>query len=163
MTSVDSLVRSFSRYLSASWADVSTLLGHFPAEVRRQLDPVCEWKQASWELLVERHLWPKGVALQVYGDGADLHGMSSRINFPEWKATHKVVLSPRGGARDLLSPSEAVEPSMVYTLDELVCFRSGWYYAEPPFDHVATYAESTPRIFPLDDVAFSLASCAPDE
>mgnify|MGYP000073187604 FL=1 len=58
--------------------------------------------QANWELLVERKILPLNEYLEVYGDGADFNGISSRITDINIAATHYLSVFIHHGT-DLLT------------------------------------------------------------
>jgi len=103
-----------------------------------------DWLQANWELIVEGLLDDKNIVLEVYGDGADCNGESSRVLYPDRRPTHRLVCKPLENkcVCDVLN-----EQSLDTTRDDIIFDRfvsigeDGWYYELPPFDKVlAEYA-----------------------
>ena len=95
-----------------------------------------DWKQASWENLVESRILEPGSYLAVYGDGSDCNGASSRVWKPEAPATHEVYCEAmgKGSAVDLLNGGDFDPSSCV--LDRFVTWNGSIFSEEPPFDHV---------------------------
>lgn len=143
--SPDALVRGFARLLTAAWHEVQAF-----APPRSSY--VIDWLQSQWEMFVEGAL-PPGTFLEIYGEGADCNGRSSRVYRPDAIPTHRVVCSPRGAsAIDRISGRAMAD---TWPLNELVTIDGTWYASRPPFDCVLV--ESGPYVFHLDDVVFSLA------
>lgn len=152
-TNVDALVRSFARFLNAAWNEVQAASKNSPYE-----DFVPNWLQASWEMLVESALSP-GVYLEVYGEGADCNGRSSRAFRPEFLPTNAIVCHPRAGAevRDALSGEATQFPPNGLPLDELVSLTGTWYERRPPFDHALVLdSEQHDMVFALNELSLEL-------
>ncbi len=150
---IDVLVRQFADFLSLSWEQVKK------AEVHTQTGSfVIDWLQANWEMLVEGALPPKGTYLEVYGEGADCNGTSSRVYLPDATATHRVVCLPRHDAvTDLLSADLSPLPKTGLVLEQLVTMEGTWYKEAAPFDCVLVDDGGTSRVFLLEDVKFDLS------
>jgi hypothetical protein len=147
---VDELVRRFGRLLASAWpeliaASASSDAGSF----------VQDWLQANWEMFVEGAL-PPGTFLEVYGEGADCNGASSRVYQPDAIPTHAVVCVPRPGVamRDLLS-NEVVEGAGL-PMEELVSLDGSWYAQRPPFDCVLVEAGERTYVLSMDQIRFAL-------
>lgn len=67
-----------------------------------------DWLQANWESVVEAAIASeRNIFLEVYGEGADCNGASSRVCFPSALATHQIVCIPKGkAALDVMSGLE---------------------------------------------------------
>lgn len=89
--------------------------------------------QANWELLVERKILPLNEYLEVYGDGADFNGISSRITDINIAATHYLSVFIHHGT-DLLT-NEKINNS-IFSFEKFVGFRAGFYTVAPPFKYV---------------------------
>jgi len=104
-----------------------------------------DWLQANWEMLVENSIAPElGVALEIYGQGADLNGTSSRVWNPLVLPTHQIhcVLGNGQSVRDFLTGDE-VKGDLIL---DAFCTVKGEYFAyEAPFDHVELQGDE-PRI-----------------
>lgn len=97
------------------------------------------WLQANWELIVERQLGDSDLYLEVYGDGADCNGESSRVLFPDKQATHNITLNSKNEDKiyDLLGESYIDDNFGKIIFQRFVTIKEdGWYYEEPPFDMV---------------------------
>lgn len=157
---VDGLVRAYAAFLTASWDTVQERLRVHP--MSELLD---DWKQANWEILVEAQLWREGVFLRFYGEGAEIYPGTPRVTHSDARATHKVACRPLGDLpiTDLLSGKAVVPEEGGWTLGELVTWREGWYFDEPPFTHVRTGENQDTKLFSLDHVRFFLAVASAED
>lgn len=80
------IIKFFSDFLNTSWNYVIPLLSE--RTYTSNEDSINDWMQANWELLVERKILPLNEYLEVYGDGTDFNGISSRITDINIAATH---------------------------------------------------------------------------
>ena len=95
MRNTDAVLRSFSRFLASGWREAEALIG--PIDPFNDL--AADWLQGNWEILVESVLLPGGSGfLEVYGDGAEGHGSSSRVFRPDAQPTHRIICLPKHGA-----------------------------------------------------------------
>ena len=145
-------IQTFHDLLQRSWVDVAAC-----AAAATYDGMLNDWLQGNWELIVEATLSPR-VHLEIYGEGADCNDRSSRVLFPGWIATHRVVCRPLDGVQtldDVLNrvPIPAQQP--LY-FEEFVTMRDGWYYREPPFDFVLIETDGVERIVRRADVVFHL-------
>lgn len=161
MSCVDSLVESFRGILISSFPLVHRL------EESAGIDSLgADWLQANWELLVEGPLSKQigtPFCLEVYGDGADANGASSRILAPASLATHKIVCIPRKRSpiRDYLNEVPVDAPPSGFPLEKLVSLGSdGWYYETPPFDAALVLDADREMVFSLKDIEFALTDMA---
>jgi hypothetical protein len=153
MSSIDKLVRSYARLLRAAWDEVVE-----EAKQSATGSYMQDWQQANWEMFVEAAL-PVGTFLEVYGDGADCNGASSRVYMPSARATHVVVCVPPvggGEVKELISATPVSIAAGGVRLQELVTISGTWYEARPPFDCVLVESGMGPMVFSLDDVIFDL-------
>lgn len=150
---IDVLVRRFANFLSLSWDQVKK------TEVHTQTGSfVIDWLQANWEMLVEGALPPKPIYLEVYGEGADCNGASSRVYHPDAVATHRVVCLPRHDTvTDLLSTNLCPLTKTGLALEQLVTMDGTWYKTAAPFDCVLVDHGGTSQVFLLEDVKFELS------
>lgn len=153
---IDKGIRIFSIFLNNSWAIVSQSLtdrDYSPDE-----DVTNDWLQANWELLVERKVLKVDEYLEVYGEGADYNGSSSRIVDPEALPDFKVVIKPRNGNEilDVLNKEHVVLQNL--TFDRLVGFKDGFYILEPEFKYVLLFDDNlgVERVVMLEDIFFEL-------
>ncbi len=78
-----------------------------------------DWYQSNWEILVENPLMNRGIVksvIDVYGDGADCNGSSSRVSLHE------------------LQPKQSIHVNDGYIFHSYGTMKNEWYYQEPPFD-----------------------------
>lgn len=153
--SVDRLIRSFSRLLHLSWSEIEQASQH--VQTGSYLE---DWLQANWEMFVEGAL-PPGTFLEVYGDGADCNGASSRVYMPEAIPTHRIICLPKADDTkvvDRLGGGEIEFGPDGLSLDRLVAIEETKYAEEPPFDCVLICVDDAhPRAAHFDDLRFELS------
>jgi hypothetical protein len=152
---INKAIRIFSDFLNKSWDTVVPLLSD--RSYTTDESSKSDWLQSNWEILVERKVLRLNEYLEIYGDGADFNGESSRITDIESFATHsiKVLVDKQ---KDILNNS-AVQGSE-YTFERLVGFKAGFYIDMPPFDFVLVQDEivGIERVFLLEQIKFKLQS-----
>jgi len=132
--SINNLLTHFSNLLFLYWEDLLLLVKEDSSGSLKD-----DWLQANWELIVEGLLDDKNIVLNVYGDGADCNGESSRVLYPDRQQTHRLICKPLVGKHvyDVLN-----EQSLDVTQDDIVFDRfvsigdDGWYYELPPFNKI---------------------------
>lgn len=152
---IDKAIRIFSTFLNRSWEIIIPLLSDRSYTTLESSKS--DWLQSNWEILVERKVLQLNEYLEVYGDGADFNGESSRITDIESVSTHSVKVSVNNG-KDLLNNLD-VECSE-YAFERLVGFKDGFYTDMPPFNFVLVRDENfgVERIFLLEKIKFELQS-----
>lgn len=152
---IDKVIRVFSDFLNKSWGVIIPLLSDrsYTTEESSKSD----WLQSNWEILVERKVLQLNEYLEVYGEGADFNGESSRITDIDSFPTHFVKVLVNND-KDILNNSEI--ESSEYTFERLVGFRDGFYTDIPPFDFVLVQDEDIgiERVFLLEQIKFELQS-----
>ena len=86
-----------------------------------QNDSVLDWYQTNWEILVEYRMQSLGLIdgrIDVYGDGADCNGDSSRVFLPE------------------AHPSKSIRINDKYVFHSFGTLKNDYFVQEPPFDFV---------------------------
>lgn len=162
MNEIEVSVRAFLKLLNAGWTDVSSLqVG------TNQPSLLDDWAQASWEAIVEGTIPFSGqpVRLVVYGNGADLHGGSSRFSFPGDNATHQVRCQPVGdNVVDCLSGRllPYLGYGQGYALDRFVSMSGAWYKEGPPFDHALLERQDCEYVIALDQLDWLLIEVTSD-
>ncbi len=135
MINIDDLVRNFIRLLNYYWKDLEVIIDIDHTGSLKE-----DWLQANWEILVEGPLnRDKKVYLQVYGDGADLNSISSRVIYPSALPTHSINCIPQKGnvLIDYLNQTKIEAPINGFAVDRFVSIgEDGWYYEKPPFDKI---------------------------
>lgn len=153
---IDKAIRVFSDFLNSSWIIVSQLL--LNRDYTSNEDSINDWFQANWELLVERKVLRVNEYLEVYGEGADYNGSSSRIVDPEVLPNFKVVIKSRNGDKvlDILN-NEQVSLGNI-NFEKLVGFKNGFYTFEPEFKYALLTDDNLglERVVALEDVVFEL-------
>jgi hypothetical protein len=150
-------IMGFGQFLNASWNSVDELIRI--NEKQSSNETINDWLQANWELLVERRVLGVDEYLQVYGEGADFNGSSSRITDFKSIATHRIVVKSRssGNLFDALN-NVYIDENDSYEFDMLVGFENGFYHMMPIFSHLLVYDNSSniERVFRISDVDFEL-------
>lgn len=149
-------IGKFVDFLNSSWIIVSQLLVN--RDYTSNEDSINDWLQANWELLVERKVLKVNEYLEVYGDGADYNGSSSRITDPEAQPSFKVIVKTKNGnsVLDLLN-NEQIRFENV-TFDKIVGFKNGFYTLEPEFNYVLITDDDLglERVVAIDDIEFTV-------
>jgi hypothetical protein len=128
---VTDAVEAFRQLLCCSWAAVARVV-----ENDTSGSLLIDWMQANWEMLVEASIPPElGVRLEVYGDGADCNGSSSRVWQPS-ASPNAAVFARYIGNEPLLDALTGSEVSGDLKLDSFASMASGWPTPEAPFDFV---------------------------
>ncbi|WPP50689.1 hypothetical protein [Catalinimonas niigatensis] len=122
------ILEEFRQFLIGSW---NSLPNRIKNNDNYQLD---DWLQANWEILVEARLFYdqnkiNKLILEVYGNGADFNGASSRVFAPEAKATHYICINQN-------YKFEAFGKQ----------YENGWFGMELPFDKVLVTDENDNEI-----------------
>lgn len=154
---IDKAIRIFSEFLNSCWKNVLPSLENRTYTTNES--SINDWLQANWELLVERKVLPLNEYLEIYGEGADFNGRSSRItdiqSIPQYSIK---VISCCSDLVDLLNNTEVGNSEL--TFEKLVGFENGFYIDNPPFNYVLTQDESSgiERVFSMEKVKFELKS-----
>ena len=157
MRRVNTVISRFLALLCDSWSAVEEIESADSTGSFR-----IDWLQSTWELAVEgmlRQHVDGMLFLELYGDGADANGSSSRILEPDGYPTHTINCLPRasGSALDLLNGV-----SVDFTATGMPCDRfvtlgdDGWYYERPPFDMVLVDQDDGEMVFQHSDMEFLL-------
>lgn len=152
---VDTTVRQFAEFINNSWYSTIFLLKD--RTYASDEDSISDWLQVNWELLVERRLLGVKQYLEVYGEGADFYGSSSRITDHNFLPTHAIKLQLKNERTlDLLNDEEFNSDDM--TFEKFVSFKDGFYHVEPDFKYVLLNDDSIERVVGIGDVEFKLQS-----
>ena len=158
---VKNALRLFQNLLNASWPTVLA----FEEQYNEPHDFRIDWLQGSWELTVERKLLDEANFLQIYGEGADCNGASSRVLYPDKIATHQIVCHPKKDGIPLKGNLNAVGVSSKSTLmvfDSFVTTTdAGWFEEAPSFDCVIADYGDTQVLFKFEEAEFSLEKISP--
>ena len=149
----DQAIRNYRCFLDASWPFVNMLNKEAPGREALWDD----WAQANWEFLVEsRVCMEANQFLEVYGDGADSYGSSSRIWKPEAIPTHRITCVTLSGKpiTDVLSGEEIRVDEL--TFGYFVSWDGKQYEACPSFDHVLLENDSNIFVVEIGDIHFGI-------
>jgi hypothetical protein len=128
---VTEAVGAFRGVLCCSWPHMAPLVAR---DTTGSL--LGDWMQANWEMIVEAAIPPTPrIFLEVYGDGADCNGASSRVWFPGAEQ-NAAVFARYLGNEPLLDALTASQVTSDLKLDRFVTVASAWPTHEPPFDFV---------------------------
>ena len=129
---VNIVIKKFVEFLNGAlpaFNDVQKLLDdkNFSEELRN------DFFQANWEILVESMVCVLGKEfLEVYGDGADCNGASSRVCFPDKLPTHRIecITKKLGDTVDEITRASIDLSNHVF--HSFVHFKDGnWSYTSP--------------------------------
>ena len=147
-------IRAFASFLNTSWDIVVPLLSG--REYTSDESSIGGWLQANWEILVEKKILKQNEYLEIYSDGADYNGASSRMNDIEALPTHNLTVFLHDKAVDILN-NEIVINKEELEFDRLVGFQDGFYTNQPPFNYVLLIDNSgIERVLSLDKITFKL-------
>lgn len=116
-----------------------------------------DFLQVMWELVVETPLWSDGVFLEPYGDGADCHGVSSRVIHPEKIPNHRIVCRPKVERKliDALKVDRQINFDAILEFERFVTLTDdGWFNESPPFDRVQVELDGEIVLILAEDVDF---------
>lgn len=151
---INQAVKVFAAFLNASWDIVTPLLSG--REYTSDESSVGDWLQANWEILVEKKVLKQEKYLEIYSDGADYNGASSRMNDIEAIPTHTLKAFPNDKAVDILN-NEVIGGKLELEFDRLVGFQSGFYTNRPPFNYaLLNDSLGMERVLSLDEITFEL-------
>ncbi len=133
---INNILKDYASLLCLYWSKVKELDDSDTTESFKN-----DWLQANWELIVERQLGDSDLYLEVYGDGADCNGESSRVLFSNKRATHNIILKSNSSSGnsiyDLLGEKYIDDRNEKIIFQRFVTMREdSWYYEEPPFDMI---------------------------
>ena len=152
---VNKFILSFRDILLSSWNVINDLdqednTGSF----------LIDWQQAIWERIVEHSLFSKygQLFLEVYGEGADLNGDSSRISFADKTPTHVVGCRAKSKfIKDVLTNKQfSIGEGELLRFEKFVSIKDGWYYDTCPLDHVMLTRDSNELVVNLREIDFIL-------
>ena len=152
---IDQAIRIYADFLNMSWISIAKLIdtkNNKAGEIS-----IYDWLQANWEILVERKVLNMDEHLEIYDEGADYNGESSRITDLQALPTHKIIVRIKNGSHvfDFLNDENVVLDNV--TFDKLVGFKEGFYVMEPEFKYILlTDNNGLERVIALDDIEFGL-------
>lgn len=151
MNQVHNLVHCFRDMLVRCWSTIAKVASDSSAD-----NLLNDWCQSSWEMVVEAALSAKQpIFLEVYGEGADCNGESSRVLYPDKKPSHRIEIKTTKDTVDVINGQKVKAGHQVW-FDRFVTKSEGWYREEPPFDHVLVLVNESEAVIPLDEVVFVL-------
>lgn len=153
---IDASIKTFAQFLNKSWDVVQGLLKN--RDYTTDNSSISDWIQANWELLVERKVLNINEYLEVYDEGADFYGGSSRITDMNALSTHKIVTKIKDRvAFDVLN-NQNISDEIELTFNRLVGFENNYYTEYPEFSYALLYdtAVSIERVICLDDIYFKI-------
>ncbi len=153
---IDTAIRIFANFLNNSWTIIYPLL--LDRDYTTNESSLNDWLQANWELLVERKILPVQEYLEIYGEGADLYGSSSRVTDTDKLPNFKVIIKSKDGKEVLDILNDELITFEALNFDRLVGFKDGYYVLEPVFNYVLLNdpALGLERVVELENVKFEL-------
>lgn len=148
-------IRYFAKFINESWDSVIPLLENRSYATNES--SIADWLQANWEILVERKVLKVNQYLDVYAEGADLNGSSSRITDLDALPNYIVKVQSRLGGEilDFLNNDKILITDADFL--ELVSFKDGFYRKEPKFEFVLLQDDiGIERVVLIEEVKFEL-------
>lgn len=132
---VTSDVVAFRDFMLFSWPLIETLKGRSPEWFEYDLG---DWMQGNWEVLVESIILPGGSGcLEVYAEGADCNGASSRVFLPSAMPTHTINCELGDGEVIHISGERPEKgTSGRFEFDSFAHWKNTRLEISPPFDFV---------------------------
>ncbi len=90
INNVNPVIYNFKNFIERAFPAFSNAVNRINEDIAIE-ELKNDWLQANWEILVEAVLCKSGEFLEVYGDGADCNGSSSRVCFSDALPTHKII------------------------------------------------------------------------
>lgn len=152
---VDYYISCYRNFILSSWNTIVRFTS--PIANLRKEEFIDDWMQANWEILVESSVCTYNTFLEVYGNGADCNGDSSRVCYPEKMPTHKIICkSHKNNVLDLLSGNKIAFTEMDF--DRFVSWDNNYYNISPPFDFVLLNNNNESIVVNVRDVYFEVKS-----
>ena len=151
---ITTILWNFQGFLTSSWKNVEMLKTfikneHFGDELLN------DFLQSNWETLVEAIICEPGEEfLEVYGDGADCNGASSRVCFPKEVATHRVGCLGKIAKEvdDRLNGGKIVPENCIF--HSFVTYSNNEYYQGLPFNGILLEHDKGISVIDINDVNF---------
>ena len=146
------LIKEYLFFLNKSLPHAKTML----EKSQTDEEAICNWLQASWELLFESILFQNQKRyLQVYGQGADLpYTSSSRVSYCDKLPTDEIFCFSKQAVFDHLSKEYLTVNH--FSFDEFVCLDGDWYSNDGFLDHVLLTNEGQEYVIAVDNIEFIL-------
>ncbi len=153
MKGIGLFISGFISFLNKSIPVIDEICSHLD-EIEGE-EFVNNWLQANWELIVEAQVTVNECYLEVYGDGADLYGGSSRILFKDKLPTHQVlVLNKKGNTMHLDKISNTLINTANTVFHSFVNFENGKFCLKTPLNSVLLEGENGIVLIDLNEVDF---------
>ncbi len=155
--SIDQAIRIFATFLNCSIEKIKDLINN--RNYTSDENSLNDWIQVNWEILVERKVLNLNEYIEVYGEGADFTGGSSRVSNSDALPNYKVIVNSKNGEFifDVLNRENFCLRAGAF--DKVVGFKNGFYSLEYDFDYVLLNDEqNVQRVFAINDVEFLLES-----
>ena len=152
---LNTAIKSFAQFINKSWDTILPLLEN--RSYTSDESSIYDWLQANWEILVERKVLAINQYLDVYGQGADFNGSSSRITVPNAMPNFSIKIKGGSDSKvyDLLNDEKVSLNEAVFL--ELVSFKDGFYRKEPQFDYVLLEDDiGVERVVSINELDFDL-------
>ncbi len=152
---VNRAIKNYRTFLLSSWDAFMLFVASYPNDATAIEELMNDWLQSKWEILVEFLICEFDESLEVYGNGADCNGASSRVCYPDKISTHKIICKPhQEKVTDLLTGSSLQLTDARF--DMFVAWKDNFYSICPPFDYVLLSDNNQTVIVDLNDVDFEM-------
>ncbi len=152
---INNVIQVYADFLNKSWNVIQPLLKD---RDYTSFEETCnDWLQCCWEMLVERKVLSLNHYLDIYGEGADFYGTSSRITDINEVPTHVVKIKSTNSNEvfDLLNETYIDINNLNF--EKLVGFKNGYYSLSTPFDYVLlSDSQNQQFVVALSDLGFYL-------
>ena len=155
INNIDIAVRQFAEFINKSWETAIPLL--LERNYTTNESSIADWLQSNWEIMVERKILKINEYLEVYGEGADYNGSSSRMTDPYSLPNYRITVNSISNDKifDLLNEEYINANSLTFI--ELVSFKNDFYKKEPEFNFILIEdINDVKRVISLDQVSFGL-------
>lgn len=152
---INKAIRLYEEFLNNSWDIIQPLLKD--RDYTSHQEACNDWLQCCWEMLVERRVLSLNHYLDIYGEGADFYGTSSRITDINEVPTHVVKIKSTNSNEvfDLLN--ETYIDINYLNFEKLVGFKNGYYLLSTPFDYaLLSDSQNQKFVVALSDLVFYL-------
>lgn len=151
----DQVIRTFQKFLNTSWESIESILSNSSDERETTL---ADWFQANWECLVETSLCHEAECfLEIYGDGAECNGNSSRVWNPNILPTHEIYCHTNAHQTiiDILSNKEVTHIEQ-FSFSQFLSWNGKHYGSSAPFDYALLENDKNEIIIEVKHIIFDL-------
>ena len=153
---IQNAILNYVNFLNATF-DIFQKLDTIIENSSYLIDLQNDFLQTNWEILVESIICESGKEfLEIYGEGADCYGDSSRVCFPDKKPTHRIILKPKHSEYVLDRLTGENINMQEFLFNSFVSNSDNNSNQKPPFNAVLIEHKTKDRyaVVDIDDVIF---------